>query len=139
MLTHADLFGHVSHKPKRKRGLVLTRPTVPEAAIVEAVLQLLAVHPAVAWACRQNCGAMWVGEGKSRRYVRFNSMPGMSDILGQLKGSGKLIVIECKRVGEKPTVIQQSFLDLVARGGGFSMVAYNAQEVAQELAKCQMP
>jgi hypothetical protein len=122
----------------KRPTLRLTRQTVPESAVLEGVLQLLAMHPLVAWACRINSGAMAIGEGKNKRYVRFHTMPGMSDVIGQFKASagplaGRFIAIEAKRLGEKPTPDQQSFLDLVAKSGGFAMCATNAEQVAAAL------
>jgi hypothetical protein len=120
-----------------KRPFRLTHSVVPESAVLEAVLQLLAVHPMCAWAARFNSGAMAIGQGSERRYVRFHTMPGMSDVLGQLKApwGGRLVAIECKRAGMHPTPEQQSFLDTVNKAGGLALVATSADQVADALAK----
>jgi hypothetical protein len=123
------------HRPP----LRLTKPTVPESDILRGCLQLLAVHPAVSWAARYNSGASLIeGRDGIKRYVKFNTMPGQSDILGMLK-NGRLIAIECKRKGEKATADQQSFLDLVNKHGGLGLVAFSADDVARALSLPKLP
>ena len=118
--------------PRKPRPFALTRPTVPESAVLAAVLEVLAYHPAVAWAGRFNSGAMRVGAPGRERYVRFNGVPGLSDILGQLK-TGAMLAIECKRLGEHPTLEQQGFLDLVNRHGGLAFCARSAEDVIVQI------
>lgn len=111
----------------------LTRPTAPESQVLRSVLQLLSLHKAVAWAGRINSGAVFLtGEGGSSRYVRFNGMAGISDIIGQLV-DGRFLAIECKRKGQKPTELQQGFLDQVARHGGVAFCARSADDVVAVL------
>lgn len=93
----------------------------PEAGVLAAVLKLLAVHPAVAWARRMNTGAVKVGEGRAVRFVRFGFV-GCADILGQMK-DGRLLAIECKSDVGRLSDAQQNFLATVAAHGGVAGVA----------------
>jgi hypothetical protein len=108
--------------------LKLKQTTVPESAILAAVLTALRLHPRVAWAHRMNTGAYAVGD----RFVRFG-FPGLADIIGQTV-SGAFLAVECKRVGKEPTDEQRAFLDLVARSGGVSFVARSVDDVSVGLA-----
>lgn len=90
------------------------KPTTPERDILAACLQLLAVHPKVAWAERMNTGAMKLDD----RYVKFG-FPGLSDIIGQLT-TGQMLAVECKRAGRRPTADQNRFLFVVNNSGGFA-------------------
>jgi hypothetical protein len=107
--------------------LKLKQPTVPESAILAAVLTALRLHPRVAWAHRMNTGAYAVGD----RFVRFG-FPGLSDIIGQTV-SGAFLAIEVKRAGKVPTDDQRAFLELVTKSGGVSFVARSVEDVAANL------
>jgi hypothetical protein len=54
-----------------------------ERDVLRAGLQLLRVHPLVAWASRINSGAV---ENANGQFVRFNQIAGCSDIVGQMIG-----------------------------------------------------
>lgn len=118
--------------PRKPKPFRLTRPTAPESFVLESVLQVLAYHPAVAWAGRFNSGGMRIGEGKNQRYVRFNTVAGLSDVMGQLK-DGRILAVECKRIGERPTTDQQGFLDQVNKHGGVAFCAWSADDVVVRL------
>jgi hypothetical protein len=120
MLTHADLFGHVAHKPKR--GFVKREG----AALIE-VLLALRVHPAVGWHERMNSGAVRI----DGRFVRFG-FPGCPDILGQMK-DGRLLAVEVKSPKGKPRPEQSEFIDKVRRAGGVAFIARNLVDVRAEL------
>lgn len=96
--------------------------------MLSAVLELLQVHPRVAWAERFNTGGM---ENANGQYVRF-AFPGCSDILGQLK-DGRLLAIECKRPGKKATAEQWQFLCNVNRANGVAFVATCIEDVTRAL------
>lgn len=57
------------------------------------------------------------------------STKGISDILGALPG-GRLLAIEVKMPGKKPTALQQRFIDAVNRAGGLAIVARCVDDVA---------
>lgn len=101
-----------------------------ESALVKSCLQYLAMRGCFAW--RVNSGAMR-GEYKGKaRYVKFNSVPGVSDILGIREG-GQFIAVECKVGTNKLTQDQRMFLLHVMSRGGLGIVAYSIDDVAQAL------
>lgn len=102
-----------------------------ETDLVRACLQLLRLHGVVCW--RQNSGAV-AGEHKGkRRFVRFNSARGCSDILGILPPTGRLVAIEVKLPGRKPTADQAGFLDAVRAAGGVGLVIRDVIELQAAL------
>lgn len=116
----------------KSRGYKLTRPEPLEADIQSAILRALKVHPAVAWAGRFNSGAQVIGEGKARRFVRFSTVKGLSDIVGQLM-DGRFLAIEVKRPSGKVTDEQQAFLSMVQKSNGVAFVARSVQQVWDQL------
>lgn len=93
-----------------------------ERDILQAVLHLCRIHPAVYWVARINSGAFKV-EG---RYVRFG-FPGCSDILGQLR-DGRMLAIETKTPKGRLTADQDEFLRKVGHKG-VSVVARSVEDV----------
>jgi hypothetical protein len=87
-----------------------------ERDVLRAGLQLLRVHPFVAWASRINSGAV---ENANGQFVRFSQIAGCSDIVGQMK-TGHFLALEAKRPGQKPTEPQMLFLRMVEAHGGCS-------------------
>lgn len=87
-----------------------------ERQVLRACLNALSVHPKVAFAWRQNVGAM---PARGERKVRF-AFTGCSDILGCLKG-GRWMAIECKATGGKATTDQEAFLKRVNDAGGLGI------------------
>ena len=80
---------------------------------------------------RQNSGAVRVG----KRFVRFTSIKGVSDIIG-LTSDGRFIAVECKR--ERGGVLspeQKKFLESVKRNGGIGIVANSLDTLISELKK----
>lgn len=101
-----------------------------ESIILKACLQLLTLHGAFVF--RVNSGAV-VSEYKGkRRFMRFNSAPGCSDILGILPG-GTFLACEVKRPGQKLTEKQQAFLDAVRKKGGVGLWVSSVQELEDSL------
>ena len=116
-----------------------------EQSIVNACLQLLALRGAFAW--RVNQGAIKT-EG---RFVRFNRVEGVSDIVGTLpigwreigpvvatvaeriQQGGRFIAVECKRPGlgkkSRPEPHQQAFLDRIAACGGLAVCVTDVREL----------
>lgn len=113
--TQAVLFGEQSCRSRRNGK--------PEAAALCEVLKALRHHPLVAWAERQNSGAIKVGA----RFVRFG-WRGCSDVLGQLK-DGRLLACEVKAKRGRLRPEQREFLDRVQQFGGVGIVARNANDV----------
>lgn len=98
--------------------------TNPHTQTVAAVLELLAYHPAVAFAWKANAGAMTVGH----RTVRFG-FAGQPDIVGMLKG-GRFLAIEIKTGKGQLTKDQRSFLTKVRIAGGVAGVCHSVDEAA---------
>jgi len=121
--TQAALFGEQSDRARRNDK--------PEAAALCEVLKVLRNHPAVAWAERQNSGAMKVGQ----RFVRFG-WRGCSDVLGQLK-DGRLLACEVKATAGRLRPEQAVFLERVRQYGGTAFVARNANDVMAALGRLE--
>lgn len=124
----------------RKRAAPVQR----EAPVVAAISELLAVHPKILFAVRQNTG-MASYEAASGRYapVQFyrklthGKELTISDFWGILK-DGRMFACEAKRPGwvEPKTDTeraQANFLTLVRNAGGVSLFATSADEVAVAL------
>lgn len=75
--------------------------------------------------------------------VRFNNIPvttpegrkipvrqpGVSDILGCQKGTGRFFALEVKRPGKEPSLAQSGFLSSVIAAGGIGAVVVSVEEV----------
>jgi hypothetical protein len=83
---------------------------------------------------RVNGGALTVSgpEGR-RRFVRFTSARGCSDLVAVLPPSGRFAGIEVKRPGGRLTADQESFLAAVRKAGGVSLVVHSVGELVEEL------
>jgi len=105
------------------------KPTtaIKEHDIQNAILELLAVHPKVAWAHRMNSGAFKVGP----RFIKCG-FTGCPDIMGQLK-DGRFLAIEVKKPGGKLTKEQNEFITMVNMNKGFGIIATDAAQVAEAL------
>lgn len=116
---------------KNVKPLKLTRPEPKEADIQAAILRALKVHPVVAMHWRQNTGAMAIGEGKARRFVRFGPK-GMPDICGFLT-DGRALYIECKTRTGRVSPEQQEFHDRAKKHGAVAIIARSVADVWQVL------
>lgn len=106
-----------------------------EGDTVKACLQYLKIRGVVAW--RQNSGA-FVGEYRGkRRFVRFNTMPGCSDIIGIMPRNstnpGAFLAIEVKQPGKKPSPEQAAFLSSIDANGGVGMAVWSLSELMKEM------
>lgn len=128
-----------SIKPKRERAA----PRQLEAPVVAAISELLAVHPRVLFAVRQNSGAASY-EAKSGRYAPvffYRILTGqpvtIPDFWGILR-DGRMLAIEAKAPGFREPHTerefkQANFLMLVRGVGGIGIFATSAEDVAQAL------
>lgn len=111
-------------------------PPVPERNVMRCCLQWLAYHGVMAW--RVNSGSMKAPDANRRRgfrYVEFNSIQGVSDILAVLPG-GKLAAIEVKRSrGGVVSAHQAEFLRRVREAGGVGVVVRSIEELETALAE----
>ena len=85
-----------------------------ESEIQTDIMKMLLKHPKVAWAYVTTVG-MLRGRG---HYIKMG-FPGLSDIIGQLN-DGRLLALEIKTPGKKPTEVQAEFIDLVKRNNGLA-------------------
>lgn len=99
----------------KKRVILIERRTA-ESDVLKDCLQYLNLLPGCR-AYRINTGAFQNEYKGKKRFIRFG-VPGMSDIIGIYKG--RFLAIEVKRPGNKPTDIQNSFLEDVLRLGGIA-------------------
>ena len=98
-------------KPAKKRRKA---PAARESQVMEAVAGILERHPLVAAYWRQNTGAAKF----QQYYVKFG-FRGCSDYLGFLT-DGRILAVECKATGKKPSPEQAAFLENVEKAGGFA-------------------
>lgn len=100
-----------------------------ERDIQTAIMNMLVMHPKVAWAYVTSAGtARGIGGGRPFR-IGFN---GLSDIIGQLN-DGRLLAIEVKMPGKKPTDTQLEFLDSVSKSNGLSFWSTSVEDAEKEL------
>ena len=113
----------------RARAAKAALPKPRETKIVRACLDLLLAHPKIAMAWRCNTGGM---KNPAGRYVKFG-FTGQPDIMAVRKGSGRLVSIEVKKPGEKPSDAQYVFLDSLIEAGGFGCWVTSVDELAAVL------
>jgi hypothetical protein len=121
---------------RRERSNRAAVPSVPERAVLAAVLVALRLHKKVAWVERMNSGKFKLpGKDGKGQWVRFGFV-GMADVTGQLKAEygGKRLEVECKREGENPTPEQEAFLANVCAAGGIGLVVHSIDELMRGLA-----
>lgn len=128
----ADFYAAAHDKPRVEIPTVKKRakPRQLEAPVVAAVAELLAVHPKVLFAVRQNSGAASyeAASGKWAPVYFYRIVTGQEvrivDFWGLLK-DGRMLALECKRPGwTKPTDQREreqwAFLYMVQNVGGVS-------------------
>jgi len=84
----------------------------------------------VAW--RMNTGAYAVAAHgtNARRFIRFG-VKGMSDIIGIL--AGRFLAVEIKRKGNKPTIEQRGYLEIVNQNGGIGLWCVSVESLKSQL------
>lgn len=101
-----------------------------ETDLVKQCLDVLALRGVFAW--RQNQGGMKATYKGKSRFLRFAGVDGISDIIGVLPG-GKMLTVECKMPGNKPSPEQKGFIEKVRQHGGIAVVVYDVQELIDVL------
>lgn len=101
-----------------------------ENDLKRAVLEYLEVRGI--WAWRQNAGAVISEYKGKKRFFKFSTQKGISDILGVLN-DGRILAIECKVKPNKPTVEQLEFLGNVKRRGGVACLCWNLEDVSEAI------
>jgi hypothetical protein len=102
-----------------------------ETDLVAQCLQLLRLRHVFAW--RVNGGAAHFGSGPRKRFVRFASINGISDILACLPPDGRLLAVEVKQPGRRVTPHQQAFLAAVCAAGGLALVVDDVRQLEAAL------
>jgi hypothetical protein len=64
--------------------------------------------------------------------VRFNGMPGMSDICGILP-NGRALFVECKTASGRLTLLQSAFLVMVRGQGAVGIVVRDVKDLEKAL------
>lgn len=100
-----------------------------ETDIVRDCLLWLRLHGVFCW--RQNQGAVTGQHNGRRRFLRFSSAVGVSDILGVLPPTGQLLALEVKRPGRRPNPKQEAFLATVRDHGGIAAWVQSVAELEQ--------
>lgn len=104
-----------------------------EQDIQRAILEWLELQGIMAW--RQNSGAAVARNADgSKRFIRFCSQAGISDIVGILPHSGRIIALEVKRPGGRVTPEQRRFLEQVGEMGGLAGVVRSVEDADRLLA-----
>lgn len=98
-----------------------------EQDTVNAILEYLHYVGHYCW--RNNTGAFKKQSGGFYRYGKVGS----SDILGVHRTNGKMIAIEVKQKGNKPTAFQLDFLTAIQERGGIAGVVHDIDEVKELL------
>jgi len=99
-----------------------------EHDIQSTILAYLDIQGHYCW--RQNSGMMRI-EGKNGIRMFRAGFKGISDIIGIHRENGRLIAIEVKKRGGKPSVHQTAFLNEIKRRGGYAKVCYSLEDVQQ--------
>lgn len=106
-------------------------PPPLESVILKQCLQYLTgVRGWLAW--RNNSGAMSGTHNGKRRFVRFNSAVGSSDIFA-VAPDGRFWSIEVKRPGKNATDQQNEWLDRVRAAGGVACVVRSVEELREAM------
>lgn len=96
-------------------------------ALTKQALRILDLRGFNVW--RQNNAAVY---DPVKKVFRANSAtPGISDIIGYHRKTGRFIAVEIKAGKDKMSPQQQLFIDQVVRAGGIGVVLRNSDELEQ--------
>ena len=117
-----------------------TDPTQLEAAVSREIAEVLAIHPKVLFAVRQNSGMSEFGENKVWFY-RWARRRGVEMTLTDYWGcltDGRMFAIEAKRrswtrVSDKREEMQQAFINVVISAGGVGGFATSGEQALEIL------
>jgi hypothetical protein len=105
-------------KPKRKPS---TKPL--ERDIEKAIVKAFALKHRITL-FKTDTGGAGMRSGLSEGARAYTGLPtGFPDLLGAIPGSGRVVVIECKRPGNKPTAAQEHWLAFFRAQGGIALWA----------------
>ncbi len=126
-LMHAAALAWWDTLPGEDDRVRQTWEELSESTLVKLCLDYLNLHGIPAW--RQNTGAVALDDGRGhRRFVRFG-VEGMSDILGILPPSGRLLAVEAKTLTGRLRPAQAAFLARVTDCGGLAGVVRSLEDL----------
>lgn len=96
-----------------------------ESQVIKSILEYLAAKKIMAW--RSNNGGVY--DPTKGVFRIFRGLKGVSDILGCLRPSGRLLAIECKTDVGVIRPDQEEFLDTINMLGGLGFVARSIGDV----------
>ena len=100
-----------------------------EKEIVNSIIHYLNGRGHFVW--RNNSGMAKIQTASGVRMWRA-SIAGASDIVGVAK-DGKFIAVECKFGNNKPSLLQNIFLEDIKKRGGYAVVSYGIDDLPKEL------
>lgn len=93
-------------------------------------------HDVTLWRNNVGVAEMWSSAGKSQR-VQYGLCVGSSDLIGMLAPGGRLLALEIKKPGEKPTAEQVKFQRHVRQMGGFAAVVCSSDEARAAIVRAR--
>jgi hypothetical protein len=102
-----------------------------EKHVQNAILNFLSLHRVFVWPNKTQ-GTFDPKKKVFRRPTSRHWINGVADILG-VTPKGRIIAIEVKRPGERPSDAQKEFLFDVSNRGGVAFVATSIEDVEQKL------
>ncbi|WP_167855506.1 VRR-NUC domain-containing protein [Hymenobacter fodinae] len=112
--------GRSAHRSKK--------PATPTNSLTKALLVLLTLEGCTVW--RQNNAGVF--DNTLQVWRAGSSNPGISDILGYHRATGRFLAIEVKVGKDKLRPEQITFLEEVRRAGGFACEGRSLEQVRQE-------
>jgi VRR-NUC domain len=107
--------------PKKNQSL----PKITANALTKQALITLSMSGFHVW--RQNNGGVF--DPTKKVFRRNSSTPGISDILGYQKKTGKILAIEIKSGKDVLSPAQVEFLDGIEKAGGYSFVVRTPDDI----------
>lgn len=104
------------------------KPSTPTNALTKAILSLLRLEGCHVW--RQNNAGVF--DNTLQVWRAGSSTPGLSDVLGYHRATGRFVAVEVKVGADKLSPEQIQFLDEVRRAGGFACEGRSLDQVRRE-------
>ncbi|GGG34028.1 VRR-NUC domain-containing protein [Hymenobacter glacieicola] len=105
----------------------------PTNSLTKSIITLLKLEGCTCW--RQNNGAVY--DANIGGYRAGSVTPGISDILGYHRATGRFLAVEVKTGRDKLSPEQEQFLQEVRRAGGFACEGRSLEQVRQEFTQWQ--
>jgi len=106
-----------------------TRLIATEKDVQRAIMDYLQLKGYMCW--RNNTGAFRATHNGKERFHRYGH-PGSGDILGLTK-NGTFFSIEVKANNNKPTPLQNQWIEWIKANNGIAFVAYGVDDVSRYL------